>query len=136
MPSSTTLSEAPRVLLVDDNHAMLARVAAVLAPGCAVVGAFSDGRAALDAAARLGPDVIVLDISMPGMNGFELAEQLRSSCSKAALVFLTVHEEEEFVMAAQAAGALGYVVKSRLASDLMPAVRRARDRKPFPPAGL
>ena len=63
---------------------------------------------------------------MPGMNGLELASRLRSAGSTAALVFLTVHNEEEFVLAAQAAGAIGYVVKPRLVSDLMVAVREAR----------
>ena len=73
MPSSTTSSEPARVLLVDDNEAMLARAAAVLTPGCLVVGAAKDGQAALEAARTLQPDVIVLDISMPGMTGLEVA---------------------------------------------------------------
>jgi DNA-binding NarL/FixJ family response regulator len=126
MPSSTILSDLTRVLLVDDNEAMLSRAAAVLTPGCEVVGAVKDGPAALAAARELQPDVIVLDISMPGMNGLEVASRLRESGSTAALVFLTVHDEEEFVLAAQAAGAIGYVVKPRLVSDLMAAVREAR----------
>ena len=126
MLSSTTSSELTRVLLVDDNAAMLARASAVLAPGCDVVGAVGDGPAALAAARELRPDVIVLDISMPGMNGFELASRLRKAGSTAALVFLTVHNEEEFVLAAELAGAMGYVVKPRLVSDLLVAVREAR----------
>ena len=120
-----------RVLLVDDNAAMLRRAAAVLTPDCEVVGAVKDGPAALAAAREFQPDVIVLDISMPGMNGLELASRLREAGSTAALVFLTVHDEEEFVLAAQAAGAIGYVVKPRLVSDLMIAVREARAGCPF-----
>jgi DNA-binding NarL/FixJ family response regulator len=115
-----------RVLLVDDNAAMLRRAAAVLTPGCEVVGAVKDGPAALAAAREFQPDVIVLDISMPGMNGFELATRLQQIGSKAALVFLTVHVEDEFVMAAREVGALGYVEKPRLAVDLLHAVREAR----------
>jgi DNA-binding NarL/FixJ family response regulator len=126
MLSSTTSSELVRVLLVDDNEAMLARAAAVLTHECEVVGAAKDGRAALKAAELLHPDVIVLDISMPGMTGLEVAMCLRRAGSTAAVVFLTVHDEEEFVRAARAAGGLGYVVKPRLASDLMIAVREAR----------
>jgi CheY-like chemotaxis protein len=126
MPSSTTLSDLTRVLVVDDNEAMLARVAGVLAKGCIVVGAVKDGPTALEAAQRLKPDVIVLDISMPGMTGFEVASRLRESGSTAALVFLTVHDEEEFVTVAKAVGGMGYVTKPRLASDLMHAVLEAR----------
>jgi DNA-binding NarL/FixJ family response regulator len=126
MPSSTISSETARVLLVDDNEAMLARAATVLATGCEVVGAVKDGLAALAAARALDPDVIVLDISMPGMSGLEVAARLRRSGSRAALVFLTVHDEEEFVLAAKGVGGKGYVVKGRLVSDLPAAVREVR----------
>jgi DNA-binding NarL/FixJ family response regulator len=131
MQSSTISSEPARVLLVDDNEAMLTRAAAVLRRGCIVVGAVKDGPAALEAALALRPDVIVLDIAMPGMTGFELAARLREVGSTASLVFLTVHGDEEFVMAAKAAGGIGYVMKRRLASDLIFAVREARAGRPF-----
>jgi DNA-binding NarL/FixJ family response regulator len=119
------------VLLVDDNQAMLARAASVLAAACVVVGQVGDGTAALAAAATLVPDVIVLDISMPGMSGLEVAASLRAAGSAAAIVFLTVHDDAELVEAAQAAGGIGYVIKARLASDLLHAVREARARRPF-----
>jgi CheY-like chemotaxis protein len=120
-----------RVLLVDDNAATLARVSAALAPVCDIVGAVGDGQAALVAAQDLSPDVIVLDISMQGMNGFELARRLRQTGSTAVLVFLTVHNEHEFIVAARDVGALGYVEKPRLAVDLLHAVREARAGRPF-----
>ena len=125
MQSGITSSERPRVLLVDDNKAMLSRAAAVLTPGCVVVGAAYDGRTAVEAALALRPDVIVLDISMPGMSGLEVAGALRAAGSQAAVVFLTVHDEEEFRQAAKAAGGVGYVVKPRLVADLIRAVREA-----------
>jgi DNA-binding NarL/FixJ family response regulator len=131
MPSSTALSELVRVLLVDDNEPMLARATAALTPGCLVVGAVTNGRAALQAVEALRPDVIVLDISMPEMSGFELATRLRQMGSSAALVFLTVHDDEEFLAAARSVGGIGYVVKPRLASDLPLAVREARAGRPF-----
>ena len=90
-----------------------------------------NGYAALEAAAAQNPDVVVLDISMPGMNGFELAKRLRAAGSTARLVFLTVHEDEELILAARNAGGIGYVVKTRLASDLELAVREARAGRPF-----
>ena len=131
MPSSTTSSEPARVLLVDDNDAMLARAAAALRYCCLVVGSVKDSRKALDAALSLKPDVIVLDISMPGMSGLEVAARLREAGSNAALVFLTVHDEEDIILAAKAAGAIGYVVKPRLGSDLTLAVQEARAGRPF-----
>ena len=131
MPLSTTSSEPARVLLVDDNQAMLSRAAAALRYCCQVVGSVNDSRKALDAALALKPDVIVLDISMPGMSGLEVASRLREAGSTAALVFLTVHDEEDIILAAKAAGAMGYVVKPRLGSDLTLAVQEARAGRPF-----
>ena len=99
---SNTMSFEPRVLVVDDNEAMLGCVATVLTPECVIVGAAKDGRAALRVAASVHPDVIVLDISMPGMTGLEVAASLRAAGSEAAVVFLTVHSDEDIVLAAQA----------------------------------
>ena len=120
-----------RVLLVDDNPGMLARAEAALAPRCDIVAAVNDGTAALHAAAALHPDVVVLDISMPGMSGLDVASYLRKAGSSASVVFLTVHDEEDFVAAAKNAGALGYVLKSRLTVDLMKAVEEAGAGHPF-----
>jgi len=110
---------------------MLSRAAAALKYCCHVIGSEKDGRAAVEAALRLKPDVIVLDISMPGMSGLEVASRLREAGSTAALVFLTVHDEEDIILAAKAAGAIGYVVKPRLGSDLTVAVQEARAGRPF-----
>ncbi len=139
MPSSTTssrprpepASDQARVLLVDDNPAMLERAAAALASACVIVGQVRDGAAALAAAAALRPDVIVMDISMPEMSGLDVAHRLRLAGSTAAIVFLTVHNDAEVVEAALMAGGSGYVIKSRLASDLQLAVREARARRTF-----
>lgn len=131
MTTMAETSERPRVLLVDDNDVILARARMLLAPTCEVVGTAKDGRAALRAAEDLQPDVIVLDISMPELTGFEVAAELRDAGSKAALVFLTVHADEDFVMAARAVGGMGYVVKPRLSSDLTQAVAEARAGRSF-----
>jgi PAS domain S-box-containing protein len=121
---------APRVLLVDDNDAILARAGDVLSPTCVIAGKAQNGKAALEAAEILRPDVIVLDISMPDMTGFEVATHLRQTGSAAAIVLLSVHDDEEYLQAARGAGAVGYVVKSRLASDLLPAVLGALGQQP------
>jgi DNA-binding NarL/FixJ family response regulator len=118
-------AQRPRLLLADDHPAMLALAAAALADECLVVGKVSDGYELLAEAERLHPDVIVLDITMPRLDGIEAARQLRRSDRPARLVFLTVHENRAFAGAALDAGGLGYVVKTRLASDLLPAIRAA-----------
>ena len=124
-------STRPRVLLADDDEPMRARAAQVLVVDYDVVGSVADGQSTLDAASVLHPDVVVLDISMPHMSGLAVASRLRVGGSRAAIVFLTVHDDEEFVRAARAVGAMGYVVKPRLASDLAVAVRDALAGIPF-----
>jgi DNA-binding NarL/FixJ family response regulator len=115
----------PRVLLADDHPPMLALMSAVLARECAVVGSVVDGRTLLAEAEQLEPDLVVLDITMPGLDGIEAARRLRYLRHPARLVFLTVHEDSDYARAALDAGGLGYVVKSRLASDLLRAIRAA-----------
>jgi DNA-binding NarL/FixJ family response regulator len=87
-----------------------------------VVGTVGNGVALIEHAKMLHPDLIVLDISMPGITGIEAAHELRESGSTARVVFLSVHERIEFVHACMAEGALGYVIKSRLHVDLIPAI--------------
>ena len=111
-----------RVVLADDNTAILAHVQAVLFPEFEVVGAFSEGESVLSEYDRLQPDVVVLDISMGKMSGIEVARRLRDTGRQAKIVFLTVHEDQEFVSAAIGAGGSGYVVKSRMGTDLIDAV--------------
>ena len=110
---------------------MLALTADALAGECLVVGSVGDGRELLAEAERLDPDVIVLDITMPRLDGIEAARLLQRSQRPARLVFLTVHEDADYARAALDAGGLGYVVKTRLASDLLPAIRAALADRPF-----
>jgi DNA-binding NarL/FixJ family response regulator len=115
----------PRVLLADDHPPMLERVASLLQPAYDVVGTVSDGGTLVSEAQRLQPDVIVLDITMPILTGIEAAHKLREAGSRAKLVFLTVHQEAAFVRECFAGGGLGYVTKSRLVTDLIPAIKEA-----------
>ena len=96
-----------------------------------MVGAVGDGQALLDAAAALDPDVVILDISMPVLDGIKAAERLQETGCRAAIVFLTVHDEANFARAALATGALGYVVKPRLVSDLLVAITEALAGRTF-----
>ena len=118
-------SDPPRVLLVDDSDVILERATATLSRECQVVGAVKDGPAALQAVGALRPDVVVLDISMPGMSGLEVAGRLRRAGSTVPIVFLTIHDDEQLVLATQAVGGIGYVVKTSLPSDLVVAVNEA-----------
>ncbi len=120
-----------RILLADDHREILKRVVHLLQGEFEVVGAVNDGQALLEAASKLRPDVVVLDISMPVMSGLEAADRLRGVGSKAKVVFLTVHEDPDFVHASRASGALGYVVKPRLTSDLVPAIKEALANRSF-----
>jgi DNA-binding NarL/FixJ family response regulator len=89
------------------------------------VGAVEDGEALVEAAGNLKPDVIITDISMPKLNGIEAADRLRKSGSSSKIVFLTVHSHPDFVQAALKTGALAYVSKSRITTDLLIAVEEA-----------
>jgi DNA-binding NarL/FixJ family response regulator len=114
-----------RVLLADDHSVMLDRVGALLSSSFEVVGAVTNGLEMISAGIRLNPDVIVTDITMPGLTGIEAAQQLREAGSRARFVFLTIHIEHEFVDACVSQGALGYVVKSHMKTDLIPAIKAA-----------
>jgi len=120
-----TGNTSPRIVLADDNPAMLDMVSQVLEPEFHIVGTVGNGRDLIQAATELQPDVLIVDISMPILNGIEVARQLTSEHSNARIVILTVHEEREFVEESLVAGAVGYVVKPRLATDLPLAVREA-----------
>lgn len=126
----------PRVLLADDHAHICESVATLLEPEFDVVGMVPNGRDLLSEAKRLQPDVVILDISMPLMNGIKAAAQLCATDSKVKVLFLTVHYEAEFVHAGLATGALGYVVKSRLTSDLLNAVHEILGGHRFISPGL
>ncbi len=120
-----------RVLLADDHEAMLDRVARLLTTECNLVGTATDGQQAFDAARELKPDVLVLDISMPVMNGIETAHRLKEAGAETRIVFLTVHDDPDFAREALEAGALGYVIKQRIASDLVAAIKEAYAGRSF-----
>lgn len=114
-----------RVLLADDSPPMLQAARRILEPEFQIVGTVDDGEAVLEATRTLKPDVLILDISMGVMSGLEAARLLTRIGSKAKIVFLTVHDDQEFVEEAFSAGAVGYVIKPRLGTDLPVAVREA-----------
>ena len=120
-----------RVLVADDHKLLLDRVVKTLAEEFCVVATVSDGAQLLVAEDQYHPDVLVVDVCMPGMSGIEAAAHIRRRGSQAAVVCLTAYEETEMIEAAWEAGALGYVTKACLASDLVPAIRAALQGRRF-----
>ena len=102
---------------------MLAQVESLLKDEFDVIGKVADGQALLEAAAELQPSVMIVDVTMPVVDGIEAVRRLRDGGNAAKIVFLTVHEDADFAKAAIKAGGDGYVVKSRLATDLINAIR-------------
>jgi DNA-binding NarL/FixJ family response regulator len=114
-----------RVVVADDNKQMREKVVQLLRTHFDVVGSAADGKAALEMIALLKPELLILDISMPALCGLEVADQLNKQGSTVRVIFLTVHEDPDFLKAALETGASGYVVKSHMVTDLMAAVRSA-----------
>jgi DNA-binding NarL/FixJ family response regulator len=114
-----------RVLLADDHPNLFRMVENILEPILEVVGEVPDGKSLLEAAAKLHPDLIVTDISMPILNGIEAVKKLKESGCPAKVVFLTLHSDQDFVRACFEAGAIGYVLKPRIATDLLIATQAA-----------
>ena len=120
-----------RIVVADDHELMREQVARLLKREFDVIAAVADGKALLEAAARLKPDVCVIDISMPIFNGIEAAGHLKQSESPAKVIFLTIHDDSDFVSAAFKSGAEGYVFKSRMGADLVVAVREVLAGRTF-----
>ena len=112
-----------RLVLVDDNPAVLRQVMQVLPDDFDILDTFESGAGLPAAVERHQPEVIVLDISLPGVNGITLARQLTAAGCSAKIVFLSVHDDSDYVRSAFAAGASGYVLKMRLSLDLEHALR-------------
>jgi len=114
-----------RIAIADDHAGMLESLTSMLKREFEVVAAVREGAAALDAVRRFHPEVMVLDLAMSPMNGLDVMRSLRESGAKTAVVIVTGYADPELAKAAIAAGAKGFVVKSRLAEELIPAIRRA-----------
>jgi len=120
-----------RILLVDDQEEVRLAIANLLEAEFDVIGTAENGQAAVDLVPVLSPDVLVLDVCMPVLNGIEVAAQLRKSGSAPKVVFLTVNEDPDFVDAALSTGAFGYVLKGSAGEDLIPAIHQAVEGKRF-----
>jgi DNA-binding NarL/FixJ family response regulator len=113
----------PRVLLADDHTLLLGAFEKLIAAECDVVGQVSDGRTLVAAAEKLRPDIVVLDISMPLLNGIEAGRQIKEKVRETKLVFLTMNEDADLAAAAFQLGASGYLLKRSASSELLTAIR-------------
>ena len=113
----------PRIVLGDDHFLILEGLRSVLQKDFEIAGAASNGRELVEVAECLKPDAVVLDISMPLLNGMEAARQIRKAVPAAKLVFVTQKSEREYVKAALQIGASGYILKQSLVNELVPALR-------------
>lgn len=115
----------PRVLIADNHAGMLDWIASTLRDEFEVVGVVQDGLAALDGVKQHNPDVLVLDVSMSPMNGFEVMRSLQGSAGQTAIILVTTYTNPELEKAALASGARAFILKCNLAEELIPAVRNA-----------
>jgi DNA-binding NarL/FixJ family response regulator len=120
-----------RILLADDHAAMLEEIESLLSADYNIVGSVENGADLVDAAGRLQPDLIISDISMPVMNGFEAAAKIRAAGIKTKLIFLSVQSAAPYVKKARALGAHGYVLKAYTAEHLRAAVSAVLAGNPY-----
>jgi DNA-binding NarL/FixJ family response regulator len=114
-----------RVVLADDHREVIAKIRGILGDDFEVVEAAENGNQAVIAVLKLNPDVFVTDISMPILNGLQAARRIQKTNSRVKIIFLTIHEDRDFIAAAFSAGATGYVTKRRLSTDLVVAIQEA-----------
>jgi DNA-binding NarL/FixJ family response regulator len=124
-------SGRPRVVVADDNAPMRQKVLALIEGHLEVIEVVCDGVELVRSVNERKPELAIVDITMPGMCGIDAVQKLVDSGSKVRVVFLTVHEDQDFARAAFASGAFGFVVKSQMAVDLLPAISSALEGRLF-----
>lgn len=118
----TNIEPPPTLLLADDNPELLATLVEMLQTKYKIAAALPNGRSVLDQIGALAPDLVILDVSLGDLTGFEVARRLKEIGLKVKIIFLTVHEDIDFVSAAFDVGVSGYVFKSRVSQDLTRAI--------------
>jgi DNA-binding NarL/FixJ family response regulator len=117
--------EKIRIVLADDHREVMAKIRGILGDDFEVVEEVMNGVQAVSAVLALNPDIFVTDISMPLLNGLQAARSIQKTNSHVKIIFLTIHEDRDFIAAAFSAGATGYVTKRRLSTDMVFAIQEA-----------
>jgi DNA-binding NarL/FixJ family response regulator len=112
----------PRLVIAEDAVLIQENIRRVVQPECDVVAAVEDGEAVIQAVETHAPDILLLDVSLPGMNGFAVAEQLRLAKSQVNVIFLTAHRDREYANRAFEIGAKGYILKGSMWTELPHAI--------------
>lgn len=121
----------PRVLLADDHRLLCEALTKLLEPYCTVLGSVSDGRALLSAARKLQPEIVVLDIAMPLLNGLDAARQLKQIQPLCKIIFLTMNEDPDLMAEAFQLGASGYLLKNAATTELVQAIQNVQQGKTY-----
>ena len=124
-------AKRPRILLADDHRMLRDVFTQLLQPACDVVGAVADGRALLALASELRPDIVVLDIAMPLLNGLDAARQLKDAIPEIKVIFLTMSEDPDVAAEAFRAGTSGYLLKNSAASELVQAIKEVSQGRSY-----
>ena len=125
-----SIGRRPRVLIADDFPDLVTAIGQLLAPECEVVGSVDDGGALLDAAERLQPDLLVIDVNMPTVSGLEACRQITRANPRIRVILLTAEGDPAIKGAALAAGAFAFIEKQAIASDLLAAIDSACADRP------
>jgi DNA-binding NarL/FixJ family response regulator len=123
--------KVPRIMLADDHTLIVEAIRNLLEPSCEVVGAVSDGRALVELAASLKPDVVLVDIAMPLLNGLDAMRQLKVKMPEIKLICLTMNEDPDLAAEAMRAGASGYLLKTSPATELFHAIKEVLRGKSY-----
>lgn len=120
-----------QIVIADDSQIIREAMKGIIAGDYVVIASVEDGSAAVEAVQQLNPDMLLLDISMPSLNGFDAALQIQIVRPLTKIIFVSEHREQSYVRRAFAVGASGYVVKSRMATELIPAMREVSQGREY-----
>jgi len=121
--------DRPRIMLVDDHPGVLRAISRLLDPDCEIVASMDDGARAIESAVRLKPDVMVVDLSMPDMDGLEVCRRMQKAAPETDVIILTAYEDEQVQAAAIQAGAASFVAKHAASSTLLGVIQRMVEKK-------